>query len=62
MLVIGRRTDQEIIIDTGTDRITLLVVDIRRDQVRIGIKAPGHITVHRAEVQKLIDEQPTVAE
>jgi carbon storage regulator len=32
------------------DEIELTVVDIRGDKVRIGIKAPARIAVHRKEV------------
>ena len=32
------------------DDIELTVVDIRGDKVRIGIKAPVHVAVHRKEI------------
>lgn len=47
MLVLSRRANQSIMI--GSD-IVVRVLDIRGDQVRIGVEAPRHVTVHREEV------------
>lgn len=47
MLVLSRKKDERIIID---DRIEVLVVEIRGDKVRLGIKAPREIVVDREEV------------
>ena len=51
MLVLSRQRDETIMI--GND-IELTVVDIRGDKVRLGIKAPSHIAVHRKEVFEAI--------
>ena len=51
MLVLSRQRDETIIIG---DDIELTVVDIRGDKVRIGIKAPPQIPVHRKEVYDAI--------
>jgi carbon storage regulator len=51
MLVLSRQRDETIII--GND-VELTVVDIRGDKVRLGIKAPSHIAVHRKEVYDAI--------
>ncbi len=51
MLVLSRHRDETIIIG---DEIELTVVDIRGDKVRLGIKAPSHIAVHRKEVYEAI--------
>lgn len=51
MLVLSRLRDETIIIG---DDIELTVVDIRGDKVRIGIKAPSHVAVHRKEVYEAI--------
>ncbi|MBV9919284.1 MAG: carbon storage regulator CsrA [Pseudonocardia sp.] len=47
MLVLTRRTNQSLVI--GHD-ITITVLEIRGDQVRIGISAPRDVSVHREEV------------
>jgi carbon storage regulator len=51
MLVLSRQLDQTIMIG---DDVELTVVDIRGDKVRIGIKAPPHVAVHRKEVYDAI--------
>jgi len=57
LLVLSRHRDEEIVIDTAAGKITVMVVDIRGDKVRLGISAPKSIPVHRREVQDLIDEE-----
>ena len=47
MLVLTRRANQSIMIG---DDVVVTVLDIRGDQVRIGIKAPRSVDVHREEV------------
>jgi carbon storage regulator CsrA len=47
VLVLTRRANQSIMIG---DDIVVTVLDVRGDQVRIGIKAPRSIDVHREEV------------
>ena len=51
MLILTRRSSESIII--GND-VTLTVLGIRGNQVRIGIKAPDEVAVHREEVYKRI--------
>jgi carbon storage regulator len=51
MLVLSRQRDETIMIG---DEIELTVVDIRGDKVRLGIKAPPRIAVHRKEVYDAI--------
>lgn len=52
MLVLSRQRDQSIII--GDREITITVVDIRGDKVRIGVRAPKDTPVHREEVYDAI--------
>ncbi len=54
MLVLSRKVNQRIIIN---DNITIVVVDIRGDKVRLGIEAPKEVTVHRKEVYDAIKSE-----
>jgi carbon storage regulator len=54
MLVLSRKKDERIVIG---DNISLCVVDIRGDKVRLGIEAPPEITVHRQEVYDAIQTE-----
>ena len=47
MLVLTRRPNQSIVIGGN---IVVTVLEVRGDQVRIGIKAPRDVDVHRDEV------------
>jgi carbon storage regulator len=47
MLVLTRRANQSIVI--GQD-VTVTILEIRGDQVRLGIRAPKEVSVHREEV------------
>lgn len=51
MLVLSRKKNESIIIG---DDIEIVIVDIKGDQVKIGVKAPKSVTVHRAEVYEEI--------
>jgi len=48
MLVLSRKVNESIKIANG--EVTITIVDIRGDKVRIGIDAPKDIDVHRSEV------------
>jgi carbon storage regulator len=54
MLVLSRKKNESIIIN---DDITITVVEIRGDKVRLGIEAPKTVTVHRQEVYEAIQNQ-----
>lgn len=47
MLVLTRRANQSIVIG---GEITVTVLEVRGDQVRLGIQAPKSVQVHREEV------------
>lgn len=47
MLVLSRHCGEQIVIG---DNIVVTVVDVCGDRVRLGIKCPRHIPVHRQEV------------
>lgn len=55
MLVLTRKPDQSIMIG---DEIEITVLEVRGEQVRIGICAPKSVAVHRKEVYSLIQQQP----
>lgn len=54
MLVLSRKKNESIIIN---DHITITVVEIRGDKVRLGIDAPKDVVVHRREVYEAIQSQ-----
>jgi carbon storage regulator len=51
MLVLTRRVGESILIG---DDIVVTVLELNRDQVRIGIRAPRSVSVHREEVYQEI--------
>jgi len=54
MLVLSRKKNESIVIN---DDITVVVVDIRGDKVRLGVEAPKETPVHRREVYDAIKRQ-----
>ena len=51
MLVLSRKKNESIVINND---ITIVVVEIRGDKVRLGIEAPKEVPVHRREVYEAI--------
>lgn len=54
MLILTRKSGEAIRIG---DHITLKVIEIRGNQVRLGVEAPRDLSVHREEIYGLIQEQ-----
>ncbi len=54
MLVLTRKVGEKIQIG---DDITILIMDIKGKQVRIGIDAPETVKVHREEIYQKIQEE-----
>ncbi|MBL8993563.1 MAG: carbon storage regulator CsrA [Spirochaetia bacterium] len=54
MLVLARKKNQSIVIN---DDIEIFVVDLSHDQVKIGIKAPQNVTIHRKEIYESIKNE-----
>ncbi len=54
MLVLTRKVNEKIIIG---DNIEIVLVDIGKDQVKIGINAPKSIKVHRFEIYEEIQRE-----
>lgn len=63
MLILSRRQNECIDIDGGfrVGGITVCVVEICGDIVRLGIDAPKDVTIHRREVQMLVDQKEAEA-
>lgn len=51
MLVLSRKKNESIVIN---NEITIVVVEIRGDKVRLGVEAPREVPVHRREVYDAI--------
>lgn len=51
MLVLSRKKNESIVINND---ITIVVVEIRGDKVRLGVEAPKEVPVHRQEVYDAI--------
>lgn len=47
MLVLSRKPSERIVID---DRITVTVIEVRGNQIRLGIEAPKEIPIKREEL------------
>lgn len=58
MLVLARKSGQSIIIGEG---IKVTVLEVRGDQVRLGIEAPQGLPVHRQEIFELIRAENIIA-
>jgi carbon storage regulator len=59
MLVLSRKKDESIVINND---ITIVVVEIRGDKVRLGVEAPKEVPVHRQEVFEAIARGESVVE
>ncbi len=51
MLILTRKMGQSVIVG---DDVVVRVLGVNREQVRLGIDAPKHVSVHREEVYKRI--------
>ena len=58
MLVLTRRLNQSIKIG---DDIEITVIEVRGDQVRLGVSAPRDVAVHRKEVYLQIQQENQAA-
>ena len=58
MLILSRKIDQKIRIG---DNIVLTILDIKGDQVKIGVEAPNDVKVFRQEVFSAIQSENKAA-
>ena len=54
MLVLARKLNESIMVG---DDIEIVIIDIKGDQVKLGLKAPKNVKVHRKEVYLEIQNQ-----
>ena len=52
MLILSRKVGEAIMIG---DNVTIIVVGLKGEQIRLGIDAPKSVSVHRGEVHKRIE-------
>ena len=63
MLILTRRVGEALMIG---DNVTVTVLGVKGNQVRIGVNAPKHVAVHREEIFERIkreqDGEPALGE
>jgi len=58
MLILTRRVNEALMVG---DDVTVTVLGISGNQVRIGVQAPRHVSVHREEIYEKIKQEKLAA-
>lgn len=61
MLILTRRVGETLIIGEGKDRVEVRIQSTYGNQVKVGIKAPKDVPVHREEVYEKIHRHKAIA-
>ncbi len=56
MLILTRRVGETLMVG---DEVTVTVLGVKGNQVRLGVNAPKSVAVHREEIYKRIQEEET---
>lgn len=54
MLILSRKPNESLII---SDSIEVIILEIRGDQVKLGIKAPKEVSIYRKEIYENIQRE-----
>ena len=59
MLILTRRVGETLMVG---DQVTVTVLGVKGNQVRIGVNAPRDVAVHREEIYQRIQDEKTGAD
>jgi carbon storage regulator len=54
MLILSRKAGERVVIDGG---IEVEILQVRGDRVKIGFVAPLSVTIHRKEIQEIVNKE-----